>query len=170
MFVGGHPIGGGERGGFGFARGDLFKGRPWLFTPTAATSQSAIDRLFGFVQGLGARPLILDAARHDALMAFVSHLPQLTASALMQVVGAGAGDEGLRLAGRGLVDTTRLASSPANVWRDICAVNADAIRAALDALIAQLTSVRDELERGEHVEALFSQAARWRAELMKERQ
>ena len=65
-------------------------------------------------------------------MAFVSHLPQLTASALMDTVGSAAQGEGLRLAGRGLVDTTRLASSPADVWRDICATNADAIGDALD--------------------------------------
>jgi prephenate dehydrogenase len=169
-FVGGHPIGGGERGGFGFARPDLFNGRPWVFTPTETTDRAVLDRLFGFVQGLGARPAVVDAERHDRLMAFVSHLPQLTASTLMQVIGAHAAEEGLRLAGRGLIDTTRLASSPANVWRDICAVNADAIRVALDELIAQLTAVRDELQRGEHIDALFADAARWRAELMKGRQ
>ena len=55
----------------------------------------------------------MDVGAHDRLLAFLSHLPQLTASALMQVVGDAVGQEGLALAGRGLVDTTRLASSPA---------------------------------------------------------
>ena len=64
---------------------------------------------------------------HDRLLAFLSHLPQLTASALMQVVGDAVGEDGLALAGRGLVDTTRLASSPADIWSDIAATNADEI-------------------------------------------
>jgi len=62
----------------------------------------------------------MSADEHDRVMAFVSHLPQLAASALMDAVGSAAHSEGLRMAGRGLVDTTRLASSPADVWRDIC--------------------------------------------------
>jgi prephenate dehydrogenase len=110
------------------------------------------------------------ANAHDRLMAVLSHLPQLAASALMQVVGATAGAEGLRLAGRGLVDTTRLASSPAGVWRDICASNADAIGPALDELIAALSDLRRGLQQGETIEASFEAAARWRTELMKGRE
>ncbi len=77
------------------------------------------------------------ADAHDRLLAFLSHLPQLTASALMQVVGDAVGEDGLALAGRGLVDTTRLAASPADIWQDIAATNADEIGSALDALIAR---------------------------------
>ena len=165
-FVAGHPIGGGERGGFGFARPDLFKGRPWIFTPSAAPPAGVLDRLFRLVEGLGAMPVVIDADRHDRLMAFLSHLPQLTASALMHVAGRGAAAEGLRLAGRGLIDTTRLASSPASVWRDICAANADAIGEALDQMIAALTRLRAGLAEGDTIDALFEDAARWRAELL----
>jgi prephenate dehydrogenase len=165
-FVGGHPIGGAERGGFGFARPDLFKGRPWIFTPGPKVEKGSLERLFTLAEGLGARPVVLDPERHDRLMAFLSHLPQLTASALMQVAGAGATD-GLRLAGRGLVDTTRLASSPPDVWRDICAANADAIGEALDQLIAALSELRAGLGQGDVIDALFNDAGRWRAELMK---
>ncbi|HKC55608.1 MAG TPA: prephenate dehydrogenase dimerization domain-containing protein, partial [Vicinamibacterales bacterium] len=75
---------------------------------------------------------------------------------------------GLRMAGRGLVDTTRLASSPADVWRDICLTNADAIESALDCLIQRLTRLRGDVRSGEAVEAIFSAAAKWRAELMKD--
>ena len=118
-FVGGHPIGGAEQGGFGFARPDLFKGRPWILTPHADDAD-AVDRLSRLVSGLGAKPMTMDAEEHDRVMAFVSHLPQLAASALMEVVGAAVQSEGLRVAGRGLVDSTRLASSPAAVWKDVC--------------------------------------------------
>jgi len=167
-FVGGHPLGGGERGGFAFARPDLFAGRPWIFTPDGDDSGDAIERLSRFVTGLGAKPSILSAEEHDRVMAYVSHLPQLAASALMEAVGATAGTEGLRMAGRGLVDTTRLASSPADVWRDICLTNADALGDALDCLIARLTQLRGDLRHGDAIEAIFSAAAKWRAELMKD--
>ena len=72
---------------------------------------------------------------HDSLVAYLSHLPQLAVSALMHVVGERAGAEGLALAGRGLRDTTRLASSPPDIWRDIAATNADNIARAIDELI-----------------------------------
>lgn len=167
-FIGGHPIGGAERGGFGFARPDLFRGKPWIFTP--ATSSPSLDRLFEFVRGLGARPITMDAEAHDRVMAYVSHLPQLAASALMDVVGRAAAAEGLRLAGRGLTDSTRLASSPASVWREVCAANADDIGPALDALIARLSELRADLNSGRVVDEIFDDAARWRAELMKGRE
>jgi prephenate dehydrogenase len=167
-FVGGHPLGGGERGGFAFARPDLFAGRPWIFTPDGDGTADAVERLSRFVTGLGAKPSVMSAEEHDRLMAFVSHLPQLAASALMDAVGSAAQGDGLRMAGRGLVDTTRLASSPADVWRDICLTNADAIEVALDCLIQRLTQLRGDVRRGDAVEAIFSAAAKWRAELMKD--
>jgi prephenate dehydrogenase len=167
-FVGGHPLGGGERGGFAFARPDLFAGRPWIFTPDGDSTGDAVERLSRLVTGLEAKPSMMSADEHDRVMAFVSHLPQLAASALMDAVGSTAHSEGLRMAGRGLVDTTRLASSPADVWRDICLTNADSIEKALDCLIQRLTQLRGDLRRGDAVEAVFSAAAKWRAELMKD--
>jgi prephenate dehydrogenase len=167
-FVGGHPLGGGERGGFAFARPDLFAGRPWVFTPEGDGATDAVERLSQFAAGLGARPSLMSAEQHDRLMAFVSHLPQLTASALMDTVGSAAHSDGLRMAGRGLVDSTRLASSPPDVWRDICLTNADAIGEALDQLIERLSELRADLKRGDAIESIFTTAARWRAELMKD--
>jgi prephenate dehydrogenase len=103
-------------------------------------------------------------------MAYVSHLPQLAASVLMEVVGRAASSEGLRFAGRGLTDSTRLASSPASVWREICEANADDIGPALDALIARLNELRGNLQSGQTVDEVFDEAGRWRAELMKGRE
>jgi prephenate dehydrogenase len=103
-------------------------------------------------------------------MAFLSHLPQLAVTALMDVVGHSVPADRLPLAGQGLVDTTRLASSPGSVWRDICATNADAIGPALDLLIARLQEMRAGLERGDGIDRFFEDAARWRAELMKGRE
>jgi prephenate dehydrogenase len=170
-FVGGHPLGGAEHGGFGFASPDLFAGRPWILTPheTSAASEADVARLSAFVSGLGARPVLMTAEEHDRLMAFVSHLPQLATSALMDVVGGAVQAEGLRVAGRGLIDSTRLASSPASVWKDVCVTNADAIRAALDLLIDRLGDLRADLGRGDVMEAVFADAARWRGELTRKR-
>jgi prephenate dehydrogenase len=87
----------------------------------------------------------------------------------MAVVGGAAG-ESLPLAGRGLVDTTRLAGSPAGIWQDVAATNAGEIRRALDALIARLTELRDDLEAGDALENVFDEAARYRSLLMRDRE
>ena len=163
-FIGGHPLGGGARGGLENARPDLFKGRPWLLTPTGEKGD-AFDKLSAFVSALGAVPRALDVAAHDRVLAYLSHLPQLTASALMQVVGEAVGQDGLALAGRGLADTTRLASSPAEIWRDIAATNADEIGPALDVLIALLQELRRDLPAGDRLADVFGGAAAWRRAL-----
>ena len=164
-FIGGHPLGGAAASGLENARPDLFKGRPWLFTPAGDHGGEALDKLMAFARALGAQPRILDAAAHDRLLAFLSHLPQLTASALMQVVGDAVGADGLELAGRGLIDTTRLASSPSEIWRDIAGTNADEIRPALDTLIAVLRDLSADLSSGDRLADVFDEAGQWRAKL-----
>ena len=164
-FIGGHPLGGAAASGLDHARAELFKGRPWLFTPTSDKTGDALDKLLEFARALGALPRVVGVGAHDRMLAYLSHLPQMTASALMQVVGEAVGDDGLALAGKGLVDTTRLASSPSEIWKDIGATNADEIGAALDTLIAVLSDLRKDLGSGEKLEEVFSAANRWRERL-----
>jgi len=185
-FIGGHPLAGAAHGGLEYARADLFAGRPWLLTPASAPNDgaqdpksppgargyqpgdaAALDKLTDFTRALGAEPRLIDAVAHDRLLAFLSHLPQLTVSALMHVVGDAVGREGLALSGRGLADTTRLASSPPDIWTDIAATNADEIGAALDRLIALLQDLRRDLPDGRRLADVFTDAARWRATLTK---
>jgi prephenate dehydrogenase len=154
-FVGGHPLAGAARGGLEHARADLFQGRPWLLTAHSESLES-------FIRAIGAEPKVVGVEAHDRLLAYLSHLPQLTASALMDVVGEAVGQDGLALAGRGLADTTRLASSPADIWRDIAASNADEIGPALDVLIACLEELRRDLRDGDRLAEVFDSAARWR--------
>lgn len=164
-FVGGHPLAGAARAGIEFARPDLFNGRPWLLVSDGAATD-VVDRLSRFVEGIGARPRVMPTAdAHDRLAAFLSHLPQLAASSLMSVVGEAIGVDGLSLGGRGLVDTTRLASSPSDVWRDICATNADEIGPAIDRLIQTLQQLRDGLGDAAAVESVFRAASTWRERL-----
>src|SRR5918994_1097779 len=165
-FIGGHPLGGAARGGIEHARHDMFTGRPWMFTPTTNHDIQALDELKSFATGLGAVPQILSPQEHDRLLAFISHLPQLTVSALMHVVGEAAREDGLTLSGRGLQDTTRLASSPADIWKEVCATNADEIGSALDALIAVLRQLRADLQTGKSIDEVFESANLWRETLL----
>lgn len=164
-FIGGHPLGGAPRSGIDHARPDLFRDRPWLLTPTNDAHGAAVEKLRRFVTAFGAVPHVLTPDEHDRLLAFLSHVPQLAASVLMHVVGEAIGEDGLALSGRGLADTTRLASSPADIWKDICATNADEIGVALEALIVELRAVRDNLADGRTIDGVFDSAARWRATL-----
>jgi prephenate dehydrogenase len=166
-FVGGHPLAGAAVSGLEHARPDLFQGRPWLLTPTSDASGPAVHKLTEFVRALGAVPSVMPVDEHDRVLAFLSHLPQLTASALMDVVGSAVGDDGLALAGRGLIDTTRLASSPADIWQDIVATNGDQIGPALDTLIAVLQALRRDLAEGRRLTDVFDAANRWRQALPK---
>jgi prephenate dehydrogenase len=166
-FIGGHPLAGAAAGGVEAARPDLFTDRPWLLTRSPSTTDAALASLSAFVTGLGAVPQVIDAAEHDRLLAFLSHLPQLAVTALMHVVGEHVGPDGLALAGRGLHDTTRLASSPGSPWRDIVASNGDNIDVAVDAMIAALQTLKSA-SRPEHaldLERMFLSAARWKGVL-----
>lgn len=164
-FVGGHPLGGAARGGIEWAKAGLFAERPWVFTPTGDAAGSALGKLMTFARAFGATPCTMSPEEHDRVLAFLSHLPQLAASALMRVVGDAVGAEQLGLAGRGLVDTTRLASSPADVWAGICDANADEIGPALDALIGTLAELKAGLRERDAIDEIFGAAGRWRAHL-----
>jgi len=131
--VGGHPIAGSEASGAGAARADLFRERRCILTPTPATDGAALARVRALWEGVGARVEEMPAAVHDELFARVSHLPHLVAYALVQAVAdlRLGGRQVLDYAGAGFRDTTRIAASPADVWRDIALANADALRAAL---------------------------------------
>jgi len=156
-FVGGHPLAGAATGGLEAARSDLFAGRAWILTPVD-NHQTAVEKLSIFIGGLGAKVHIMTPDAHDSVVAYLSHLPQLTATALMHLVGERTGADGLALAGRGLQDTTRLASSPADIWRDIAATNNDHIGRAIDELVAILL----QMKKGDTLGETFESAAHWK--------
>ena len=161
-FVGGHPLAGAATSGTASARQHLFRGRPWILTPTARSAPSAVDRVRALALALGAQPTVLDADAHDRLMAYVSHLPQVVASTLLQTIGATVGEAGLALSGAGLADTTRLAASPGGLWAGILGANADHVGEAIGALQAALDGIRGGLRDAASVESTFASAARWR--------
>ena len=111
---------------------------------------------------LGARPVRLDPERHDRLVAFVSHLPQVASTALMSLAATEEADEPeiLLLAAGGFRDLTRLAASDPSLWSDILLANRDAIADAIELYIERLRRLRDEIvgERGADVAATFDEA------------
>jgi len=142
--VGAHPIAGSEASGAASARADLFRGHRCILTPTATTDRPALARVRALWEGVGARVEEMTPALHDELLARVSHAPHLVAYALARAVGefTAGGRRAIDYAGSGLRDTTRIAGSPAGLWRDVALANAPAIRAAL----AELRAVLDEVE------------------------
>jgi prephenate dehydrogenase len=144
LVVGGHPIAGSEAAGAGAARADLFRGRLCVVTPTARTDRGAVARVRALWEGVGARVEEMDAHAHDEILARVSHLPHLVAYALIDMLATARvdGRPVLSYAGTGLRDTTRIAASLAELWRDIALDNAGPLRRAL----AEFRAVLDRLD------------------------
>ena len=163
QFVGGHPMAGGTSAAE--ARADLFDGRPWFLTNPDAPD--AVRRASRLVEAFGARPVVLPdyGEEHDRLMAAVSHLPQVTATALMAIVARAAGAENLQWAGSGLRDTTRLASSQAEVWQGVLASNSHELKPLIKHLASELAAFADRLEDPEAVRQLFDEANRAKSAL-----
>jgi prephenate dehydrogenase len=170
-YVGGHPMAGSERNGPEAADGTLFQGATWVLTPTDATDDSALHRLSGLLRGFGARVLALPPEQHDELVAIVSHLPQVAASALADVaadVVAASGEVVLAVAGGGFRDTTRIAASDPDLWLPILAGNRAAVLRALDHYRARLDELRAALAADDAValRRVLERAARARRRLV----
>jgi prephenate dehydrogenase len=146
-FVGGHPMAGSERHGIEAADPDLFVDAWWMLTPTSETSPTAYATVSALVQALGARPVAVDPEAHDALVARLSHVPQLTASALVaSAVAESDGDAPQWLAARGFRDVTRIAASDPELWVAIIRSNRAAVAGALERLRDTLESVARAVE------------------------
>lgn len=167
-FLGGHPMAGGENAGVDHANEDLFHGAPWVFSSLNGPPEpeSVGAQWVECVHGIGAVPVFLDAARHDRLCAWSSHLPQLISTALASALQAEFGDdEAIRtISGRGLLDMTRLAASPYGLWRDIVATNSKNLGDALLKFEEHLSHLRDNL-RGPALRGEFDAANAFRKKL-----
>lgn len=164
-FVGGHPMAGSELSGVAAARADLFDGAYWLLTPSSDTDPDAFSAMHALVTAIGARVISVDAAAHDEAVAIVSHVPHVTAAALVDLAAAHSGERGelMRLAAGGFKDTTRIAAGSADLWTGICLDNADALCDGIEELRERLegfevavrgrdvASIRTWLERAAEV-------------------
>lgn len=141
-FVGSHPMAGSEKTGVEYARADLFEDALCLVTPTAHTAPETIEAITIFWQKLGGRTQLVNPGRHDQLLARVSHLPHALAAALVCLAQA---DDAIEVAGPGFADTTRIASGDPAMWTDILRSNRNELVRSVDALLGELTILRDKL-------------------------
>src|SRR5271170_468652 len=146
-FLPGHPMAGKESGGALLAEAGLFDGAMWLFTPAASEMKPMEKEWRGWVGCFGSRTLDMEAARHDELCAWVSHLPQMLSTALSALLEERFGDapEIAAIGGRALRETTRLGASPYSMWRDVALTNTEPVANTLLALEQRLQHVRENL-------------------------
>jgi prephenate dehydrogenase len=136
-YIGSHPMAGRERSGAISARADLFNGRPWVIAGHDAISYGRAAAVEQLALDLGALPIEMTAEDHDRNVALVSHAPQVISSLLAARL-TDATDAATALAGQGLRDTTRIASSDPELWVQILRANAPAIRDILNDYRADL--------------------------------
>jgi prephenate dehydrogenase len=142
---------GSEQDGLDGASAELFAGATWVLTPTADTDLAAHAAVRAVVGRLGAEVVEIPPEQHDALVAVVSHVPQLAATTLMNVATERSDEQQLllRLAAGGFRDMTRIAAGHPAIWPDICVTNREAILGALDEYRAALDGVRDLVARSD---------------------
>jgi prephenate dehydrogenase len=161
-FVPGHPMGGSERSGPEHASASVVDGIVWVVAPTASSHERSVATLTAFVEAVGARPVVMGPDRHDRLVAFVSHLPQIASTSLMGLAATEEADEPdiLLLAAGGFRDLTRLAASNPALWSDILLANRAEIGRAIDLFTERLQALREEIDGGHggRVEQIFEGA------------
>ena len=129
FYIAGHPMTGKEKSGVEVADKNLFKGKAYVIAEDTGTPQDVKNKLMNLLKLTEANFLTIDIAKHDRCASIISHVPHLTAAALVTLLND-AGDDldsCLKLVGGGFKDTTRIASSNADMWADICMTNGDAI-------------------------------------------
>lgn len=163
-YVGSHPIAGSEKRGLEYARDDLLTGAACIVTKTAGTNADSVALLEQFWARLGCSVQVMSPTRHDKIFGMVSHLPHITAAALVNANQP----KDLEYAGRGFIDTTRVASGPANVWSDILMTNAPTCLKGIDALIAQLKTIQKAIQAGDEKKLmkLLDQAGQKRSKMI----
>jgi prephenate dehydrogenase len=164
VYVGSHPIAGSEKRGVEYARDDLLVNARCILTRVRGTRTAAIEVLTDFWSKLGCNVELMSPANHDRIFGMVSHLPHITATALVNSVSP----QNIKFAGRGFIDTTRVASGPSNVWTDILMTNSGTCVEAIEKLVAQLQTLRDAIAAGDtqKVNKILAQAGQKRAKLI----
>jgi len=164
-YVGSHPIAGSEQRGVEFARDDLFERAACILTKTKNTRNASVQVLKRFWSSLGCCVKLMTPAEHDRVFANISHLPHITAAALINASKA----EELKFAGKGFIDTSRIASGPANIWADVLATNAKNSVKGIERIISELEKLKRAIGSADkkEIERLLAAARNKRAALIK---
>lgn len=141
FFVGGHPMAGSEQGGLEWASADLFKDSTCILTPDNSSHKDAIEKVASMWRSLGAKVKFLSPEEHDEIIAYVSHLPHFIASSLANTIN----EDYWQYGAGGLRDTTRIASSNADLWLSIYRQNRTKIINALEAFVDKVSAMKTAL-------------------------
>ncbi|MBN1352681.1 prephenate dehydrogenase [candidate division KSB1 bacterium] len=146
-FVGGHPMAGSEKRGYAAADPFLFENCYYILTPLDDVETPARQKFTECLEQIGAKVLYLDAKMHDQIAAAVSHLPQMIAVSLVNLIAQKSQQNPhyLKMAAGGFRDLTRIASSPFSIWKDICASNGENILQLIDDYLDELNALRTDL-------------------------
>ncbi len=144
-FVPGHPMAGKTQRGFHAADAELFAGQPWILCPEHS-DEDAVQVVNTLATMVGAQPVTMTAASHDAAVALTSHVPKLLAAVLVKLC-----HEADARAARGpaFERATRVADGDVGIWRDILATNADEVAAAAARLSNELSQLSAALAAGD---------------------
>ncbi len=171
-FVGGHPMAGSELDGVEAARPYLFLNATYVITPTVTTDVRALNTLVRFAEGLGSQVLLMNPEQHDRSAAVISHIPHLLSATILRLAMEEQGRSGkvFQLAAGSFKDMTRVASSPPEIWVDICLSNKEAISDILQRYETMLAEVRKMIESSDaqSIEQLFTDAKELRKIWIKE--
>lgn len=165
-FIGGHPMVGSERSGYDAANDRLIENAYYFVTPSASVSVEHTEKFRTFLEDLGAIPIIYSPAQHDEITAYISHIPHVIASCLVNLASDNEDQNGMlkQLAAGGFKDITRIASSNPVVWEHILLSNPCHITAGLkqfiDRLETMITAI--ETEDARRIYSFFEQARDYR--------
>lgn len=149
VFIGGHPMAGSEKTGYGNANPLLLENAYYILTPTPEVPSDKVSELKRMVSGMGALPLIIDCEKHDYITAAVSHVPHVIAAALVNLVKESDDEKGLMktIAAGGFKDITRISSSSPVMWQSVCLTNTDNILKLLSDYIQGLLEIKESLTK-----------------------
>lgn len=164
VYAGSHPIAGSEQSGLEFARDDLFYNANCILTVEKKTNPDAVEFLENFWEKLGCYVKKMSPAEHDRIFGQISHVPHIVAASLTNASSSKA----MKFSGKGFIDTSRIASGPANVWSDILLTNRPNCIRGIDNVIGELEKIRQAIEENDRkkVEQLLEKARGKRAELI----
>ena len=167
LFAGAHPIAGSEKSGVLHASADLLKGAVCVLTPTDKTNKVARDKVRQLWTTLGCDVRVMEPAKHDEALTYVSHLPHMAAFALMRAVP----EQYLPLASTGLRDTTRISGSSPKMWSDICFSNYRNVLRSIDEVVGSLSEIRKAVvDRDEQALTAFLEQAKARHLLLEKKE
>jgi prephenate dehydrogenase len=164
-YVGSHPIAGSEQRGVEFARDDLFERTTCILTTTRKTNHKAVQTVKRFWSSLGCSVKLMTPVQHDRILANVSHVPHIVAAALINASDS----KELKFAGTGFIDTSRVASGPANIWADVLLTNANNATKGIDKIGAELAKLKTAIRAQDRrqIEKLLEKARNKRKALVK---